>query len=130
MRGDVDLGKMTQIEAKLVSSLMHTYYLQQDKFEKYVHRFNKQPRDFNFDALLGDLSLIQQKRQEEDEKVEKVDESWTEGQRKDRRDGNLSAFDHAASQARIQEASPEDTVIGSSGTGNIVNKAVRVKPEE
>eukprot|EP00656_Telonema_subtile_P005779 TRINITY_DN1263_c0_g1_i7.p1 TRINITY_DN1263_c0_g1~~TRINITY_DN1263_c0_g1_i7.p1 ORF type:complete len:204 (+),score=27.81 TRINITY_DN1263_c0_g1_i7:166-777(+) len=45
MRGDVDLTKMTQIEAKLVSSLMHTYYLQQEKYVKFVHRFNKQPRE-------------------------------------------------------------------------------------
>ena len=44
MRGDVDLQKMTQLEAKLVSTLMHTYYLQNDKFAQFVHRFNHAPR--------------------------------------------------------------------------------------
>ena len=48
------------VQAKLVSTLMHNYYLQEEKFRKFVYRFNKEPRDFNFDLLLQDLSLTQQ----------------------------------------------------------------------
>ena len=75
MRGDVDLEKMTQIEAKLVSSLLHTYYLIDDKYH-LVQTFNQRPQDFSFDALLKDLQLLEANRSKDDDKAEYMD--WKE----------------------------------------------------
>ena len=75
MRGEVDLERMTQIEAKLLSSLMHTYYLQDEKYH-LVQTFNKRPQDFSFDALVKDLQLLKSKRDADDE--EAVYMEWKE----------------------------------------------------
>merc|ERR1712072_1617984 len=92
MRGDVELRdgdmKLTQIEAKVVSSLMHTYYLQDDKYRQ-VQLFNHHPKDFNFDMLLGDLKLMKQKRDADDDKAERTE--WVEDEldRRTRYDTNV-----------------------------------------
>lgn len=124
MRGDVDLAKMTQLEAKLVSSLMHAYYLQDDKFEKYVYRFNKNPRDFNFEQLLGDLSLIQKKRQADDDEIVEAEEAWSERRKKDHRDKNRNPHDPLAAVAKLEEANTAISAnpVNSSGMGNITDK--------
>jgi hypothetical protein len=90
MRGDVDLEKMTQIEAKLVSSLLHTYYLVDEKYH-LVQTFNKRPQDFSFDALLKDLQLLQANRSKDDDEAEYMEWKEDEVDRREQYDREVDA---------------------------------------
>jgi len=68
MRGDIDTEKMSQVEAKLVSALVNTYYLQDEKY-LWVNTFNHRPNDFSFDGLVKDLQTFKAKRDGDDEKA-------------------------------------------------------------
>lgn len=120
MRGDVDLAKLTQVEAKVVSSFMHTFYLHDEKY-KLVHQFNKHPREFNFDALVADLQIMKKKRDKDDEVAERDEWLNDEIHRKD-------MYDKAAAEYDKGDSMPWNPPLGPDGEP--VDKKLRDKYRE
>jgi hypothetical protein len=121
MRGDVELSKLTQVEAKVVSSLMHTYYLQNDKYHM-VSLFNKQPKEFNFEMRVADLKLMKAKRDKDDEVAERTEWVEDEYDRRKRYDAQ------AATGNREVGSTPWNPEIGEDG--KLKEKTTRQKYSE
>jgi hypothetical protein len=62
MRGEPSGTDLTPMQGRVLSTLMHLFWLNDEKYAKHVHCFNHRQRDFHWNQVVNEVIGIAQQK--------------------------------------------------------------------